>query len=193
MGAALVAILVILGIIAVVALFLWGNYNGLVRARIAVKNAWAQIDVQLKRRFDLIPNLVETVKGYVKHERETLEAVTKARTAVQQVQGAGVGERAKAEGELAAALGRLMVVVERYPELKANQNFLALQEELTSTENRISFSRQAYNDSVSTYNEKTQQFPSNVVAGMFNFKKEQEFLQATESEAERKAPKVSFT
>jgi LemA protein len=187
-----VVIWVILGIVVILLLWLFGTYNGLVRARIAVKNAWSQIDVQLKRRWDLIPNLVETVKGYKNFERETLEAVTKARTAAQGTANAGVGERSKAEGELSAALGRLMVVVERYPELKANQNFLALQEELTGTENRISFSRQAYNDSVLQYNNKTQQFPSNVVAGMFNFKKEQEFLQATESEAERKAPKVSF-
>jgi LemA protein len=183
----------IIGAIILIGLFaLWSIYNGLVRARIAVKNAWAQIDVQLKRRWDLIPNLVETVKGYRDFERETLEAVTKARTAAQGAANAPVGERSKVEGELSAALGRLMVVVERYPELKANQNFLALQEELTSTENRISFSRQAYNDSVLQYNNLTQQFPSNTVASMFNFKKEQEFLQATESEAERKAPKVSF-
>jgi LemA protein len=183
---------IIVAIVVIFLLFLWSNYNGLVRACIAVKNAWAQIDVQLKRRWDLIPNLVETVKGYKNFERETLEAVTKARTAAQQAGNAGVGERSKVEGELTAALGRLMVVVEAYPELKANTNFLALQEELTGTENKISFSRQAYNDSVLQYNNKTQQFPSNVVAGMFNFKKEQEFLQATETEAERKAPKVSF-
>lgn len=183
---------IVLGIIVVILLGIWATYNGLVRARIAVKNAWSQIDVQLKRRWDLIPNLVETVKGYRDFERETLEAVTKARTAAQGAANAGVGERSKAEGELSAALGRLMVVVERYPDLKANQNFLALQEELTSTENRISFSRQAYNDSVLLYNNRTQQFPSNIVAGMFNFKREQEFLQATESEEERKAPKVSF-
>jgi LemA protein len=183
---------VILGIVVIILFFLGGTYNGLVNARNVVKNAWAQIDVQLKRRYDLIPNLVETVKGYKNFERETLEAVTKARTAAQGAAGAGVGERSKVEGELTAALSRLMVVVERYPELKANQNFLALQEELTSTENKISFSRQAYNDGVLQYNNKTQQFPSNIVAGMFNFKKEQEFLQATEAEAERKAPKVSF-
>jgi LemA protein len=183
---------IILGIIVIILFGIWGTYNGLVRARIAVKNAWAQIDVQLKRRWDLIPNLIETVKGYRDFERSTLEAVTKARTAAQGAANAPVGERSKVEGELSAALGRLMVVVERYPDLKANQNFLALQEELTSTENRISFSRQAYNDSVLQYNNKTQQFPSNIVANMFNFKKEQEFLQATETEAERKAPKVSF-
>ncbi len=183
---------VIIGLVVIILFFLWSAYNGLVNAKNTVKNAWSQIDVQLKRRFDLIPNLVETVKGYKNFERETLEAVTKARSAVQQVPQGNVGERAAAEGELGAALNRLMVVVERYPDLKANQNFLALQEELTGTENRISFSRQAYNDSVLQYNNKTQQFPSNVVAGMFGFKREQEFLQATENEAERKAPKVSF-
>jgi LemA protein len=188
----MIGLWIVLGIIAVVILFLWGSYNGLVNARNIVKNAWAQIDVQLKRRFDLIPNLVETVKGYRDFERDTLEAVIKARTSVQQVPASNVADRARAEGELGAALGRLMVVVEQYPDLKANQNFLALQEELTGTENRISFSRQAYNDSVLQYNNKTQKFPTNVVAGIFGFKKEQEFLQATETEAERKAPKVTF-
>ncbi|OGN96065.1 MAG: hypothetical protein A2Z77_07455, partial [Chloroflexi bacterium RBG_13_51_36] len=137
---------IIIGVVVVViGLFLWASYNGLVRLRNQVKNAWAQIDVQLKRRYDLIPNLVETVKGYMKHERETLEAVTKARNLAQQASSAGAGERAKAEGELSSALSRLLAVVERYPDLKANQNFLALQEELTSTENKISFSRQFYN------------------------------------------------
>ncbi len=188
-----IPIVIVVAIILIALFGIWGIYNGLVRARIAVKNAWAQIDVQLKRRWDLIPNLVETVKGYKDFERSTLEAVTKARTAAQGAANAPVGERSKVEGELSAALGRLMVVVERYPDLKASTNFLALQEELTSTENRISFSRQAYNDSVLQYNNKTQQFPSNIIAGMFNFKKEQEFLQATETEAERKAPKVSFS
>jgi LemA protein len=156
-----------------------------------VKNAWAQIDVQLKRRYDLIPNLVETVKGYMKHERETLEAVTKARNLAQQASSAGAGERAKAEGELSSALSRLLAVVERYPDLKANQNFLALQEELTSTENKISFSRQFYNDSVLKFNNKTHMFPSNVVASMFGFKAS-EFFEVTLA-AEREAPKVSFT
>lgn len=183
---------IVLGIVVILALFLAGAYNGLINARNVVKNAWAQIDVQLKRRYDLIPNLVETVKGYKNFERETLEAVTKARTAAQQASSGDVGQRSQVEGELSAALGRLMVVVERYPDLKANQNFLALQEELTSTENKISFSRQAYNDSVLQYNNKTQQFPTNIVAGMFNFRKEQEFLAATENELERQAPKVSF-
>ena len=156
-----------------------------------MKNAWAQIDVQLKRRHDLIPNLVETAKGYMKHERETLEAVTKARNLAQQLSSAGVGERSKAEGELSSALSRLLAVVERYPDLKANQNFLALQEELTSTENKISFARQFYNDSVLSYNNKTQMFPSNIIASMTGFKAG-EFFEVTATE-EREAPKVSFT
>ena len=186
-------LVVVIVIIVLLLLFLWGSYNGLVNARNQVKNAWAQIDVQLKRRYDLIPNLVETVKGYKNFERDTLEAVTKARTAAQTASTSGdVGARSAAEGELSGALSRLMVVVEKYPDLKANQNFLALQEELTSTENKISFSRQAYNDEVLQYNNKVQQFPATIVAGMFNFKKEQEFLQATGAEAERQAPKVSF-
>ena len=184
---------VILGIVVIIIIFLAGTYNGLVNARNVVKNAWAQIDVQLKRRYDLIPNLVETVKGYKNFERDTLEAVTKARTAAQTASTSGdIAARSAAEGELTGALSRLMVVVEKYPDLKANQNFLALQEELTSTENKIRFSRQAYNDQVLQYNNKTQQFPSNIVAGMFGFNKEQAFLQATESDAEKKAPKVSF-
>ncbi len=177
-------------VVCILGLIYLSNYNGLVRMRNEVKNAWAQIDVQLKRRYDLIPNLVETVKGYVKHERETLEAVTKARNVAQQASSAGAGERAKAEGELSGALARLLVVVERYPELKANQNFLALQEELTSTENKISFSRQYYNDSVLKYNNKTQMFPSNIVANMGGFKAGEFF--EVKSEAERLAPKVSF-
>ena len=178
--------------IAIIGLWMFGTYNTLIGKSTAIDGQWAQVETQYQRRFDLIPNLVETVKGYKNFEQETLIAVTKARSAVQGVPEGNVADRAKAEGELGAALSRLMVVVERYPELKANQNFLALQEELTGTENRISFSRQAYNDSVLQYNNKTQQFPSNIVASMFNFKKEQEFLQATENEAEKKAPKVSF-
>ncbi|UCH51163.1 MAG: LemA family protein, partial [Chloroflexota bacterium] len=152
---------------------------------------WAQIDVQLKRRHDLIPNLVETVKGYMKHERETLEAVTNARTLAQQVASAGPGERGKVEGELSSALNRLLAVAERYPDLKASQNFLALQEELASTENKISFSRQFYNDAVLTYNNQTQMFPSNMVAAMTGFK-ESEFFEIPVA-AERETPKVSFT
>jgi len=187
----MVAVYVIIGIVVVLAIILWALYNGLVRLRNQVKNAWAQIDVQLKRRYDLIPNLVETAKGYMKHERETLEAVTNARNLAQQVSSAGAGERAKAEGELSSALSRLLAVVENYPDLKANQNFLALQEELTSTENKISFSRQYYNDSVLRYNNQTQMVPSNIVAGMFAFKAS-EFFEVTMA-AEREAPKVSFT
>jgi len=182
---------VVIGIVVVIAVALIGVYNGLVRKRNQVKNAWAQIDVQLKRRYDLVPNLVETVKGYAKHERETLEAVTQARNLAQQVAGGGAGARAKVEGELSSALSRLLAVAEAYPDLKANQNFLALQEELTSTENKIGFARQFYNDSVLRYNNQTQVFPSNIVAGMFGFKAE-EFFETT-SEVEREAPKVSFT
>jgi len=180
--------IVLLAVIAVVAFWLIGAYNGLVRLRNQVKNAWAQIDVQLKRRHDLIPNLVETVKGYAGHEKTTLENVVKARGAA--VQAQGPQEQGKAEGMLSAALGRLMVVVEQYPDLKANQNFLALQEELTSTENKIGFSRQHYNDSVMTYNTRTESFPVNVVAGIFGFKGEEFF--ELEDEAAREAPKVAF-
>ena len=182
--------IIIAAVVVILFFILFGTYNSLVGLRNQVKNAWAQIDVQLKRRFDLIPNLMETVKGYMQHERATMEAVTKARTAVQQVVTAGPGERGKAEGELSTALGRLFAVAEAYPDLKANQNFLALQEELTSTENKISFSRQYYNDSVLRYNNKTQMFPSNIIAGMFNFKGS-EFFEVTTPE-QREAPKVKF-
>jgi LemA protein len=187
----MIAVWIIIAIVVILLLIFWGTYNSLVRLRNQVKNAWAQIDVQLKRRHDLIPNLVETVKGYMQHERGTLEAVTKARNLAQQGASQGAGERSKLEGELSSALARLLVVVERYPDLKANQNFLALQEELTSTENKISFSRQYYNDSVLNYNNKTQMFPSNVIAGMTGFKAG-EFFEVTPPE-ERAAPKVSFT
>ncbi len=185
------AVYIIIAIVVVLLILFIANYNGLVRLRNQVKNAWAQIDVQLKRRYDLIPNLVETAKGYMKHERETLEAVTNARNLAQGMSGAGAAERAKAEGELSSVLSRLLAVVENYPDLKANQNFLALQEELTSTENRISFSRQFYNDSVLRYNNKTHVFPSNIVASMMGFK-EGEFFEVTLA-AEREAPKVSFS
>jgi LemA protein len=181
---------VIIGIIVILIIVFIAIYNGLVRLRNQVKNAWAQIDVQLKRRHDLIPNLVETVRGYMKFERETLEAVTKARNVAVGATSAGAAERGKAEGELSSALTRLLAVVERYPDLKANQNFLALQEQLTSTENKISFSRQYYNDSVLRYNNQTQMFPSNVIAGMTGFK-QGEFFEVTAAE-EREAPKVSF-
>ncbi len=182
---------IIIGIVVVLLLMFGGTYNSLIRLRNQVKNAWAQIDVQLKRRHNLIPNLIETVKGYMKHERETLLAVTNARNLAQKATGSGVGAQSKAESALSGALARLLVVVERYPDLKANQNFLSLQEELTSTENKISFSRQFYNDSVLRYNNKTQMFPSNIMAGMFNFKAS-EFFEVKVTE-ERAVPKVSFS
>jgi LemA protein len=189
----MIPLLIILGVIVILFLLFIGTYNALVALRNQVKNAWAQIDVQLKRRYDLIPNLVETVKGYAKHEREVFENVTKARNLAQQMSSsaAGVGARAQAEGELTAMLGKLIAVAEAYPDLKANQNFLALQEELSSTENKISFSRQFYNDSVLNYNNKIQMFPSNIIAGMFGFTLSEFF--EVKVEAERVAPKVSFT
>ena len=166
-------------------------YNRLVSARNRFKNAFAQIDVQLTRRHDLIPNLVETAKGYMKHERETLENVIKARQQAVDLRNAGnIGELMKADGALTQMLGRLFAVAEGYPDLKANQNMLAVQEELTSTENRIGFARQAYNDSVMKMNNGIEQFPSNIIAGMFGFK-QGEFFEV-ESQEERKAVKVSF-
>ena len=186
-----IAIWVIIGIVVILLIAFVAIYNGLVRLRNQVKNAWAQIDVQLKRRHDLIPNLIEMVKGYMKYERETLEAITKALTIAQQATSAGPGERAKVEGELSSALTRLLAVAERYPDLKASQNFLSLQEELASTENKISFSRQFYNDSVLNYNNQTQMFPSNVIAGMAGFK-QGEFFEVTVAE-EKEVPKVSLT
>jgi len=188
---AMIPVYIVIGIVVILLLIFAGTYNSLVGLRNQTKNAWAQIDVQLKRRYDLIPNLVETVKGYMQHERQTLEAVTKARNIAAGAANASPGERAKLEGELAGALSRLMVVVEQYPDLKANQNFLALQEELTSTENKISFARQYYNDAVLRFNNKTQMFPSNIVAGMTGFKSGEFF--EVKTEAERVAPKVSFS
>lgn len=188
MGIALITSAVCLVVVIVLILWFVGMYNGLVRERNEVKNSWAQIDVQLKRRHDLIPNLVETVKGYAAHEKSTLDSVVQARSRA--VSAEGVGERAKAEGELGGALGRLMLVVEQYPDLKANQNFLALQEELTSTENKIGFARQYYNDSVMKYNTRVQSVPTNIVAGMFNFQ-QQEFFELEEP-AERAVPQVKF-
>jgi LemA protein len=175
-------------------------YNGLVTLRNRFKNAFAQIDVQLKRRYDLIPNLVETAKGYIKHERGTLEAVIQARNAAltaARAAGATPGDPAamqqlgQAEGTLAGVLGRLFALAEAYPDLKANQNMLALQEELTSTENKVAFARQAFNDAVMEYNVRRESFPANVLAGMFGFGAA-ELLQATESADERKAPQVKF-
>lgn len=181
-------LLIIIGIIVLLVIWVIAIYNGLVRFRNQVKNAWSQIDVQLKRRHDLIPNLIESVKGYMKHEAETLERVTSMRT---RAMGAtGVGEKANAESMLTSALGQLQIAVENYPDLKANQNFLALQEELSSTENKISFSRQNYNDQVLFLNNKIEMFPSNIIAGMFNFNQEQFF--EVENEAERQNIKVSF-
>lgn len=187
-----IPLLVVLGVvfvvIVIVALAVIGIYNGLVRQRNEVRNSWAQIDVQLKRRHDLIPNLVETVKGYASHERETLDAVISARGKA--VNASGVANQAAAEGELSQALGRLMMVAEAYPDLKANQNFSSLQEELTSTENKIGFARQYYNDTVMKYNTKIQSFPPNIIAGMFNFQEEEYF--ELQDESERKAPEVKF-
>ncbi len=188
MGGLTIVLIVIAGVVVVVILWLVMTYNILVRMRNQVENAWAQIDVQLKRRHDLIPNLVETAKGYMEHERETLEAVTRARNLAQQAETPG--EASDAERQLSSALGQFFLVVERYPDLKANQNFLALQEELTSTENKIGFARQFYNDQVMNYNTKTQSFPVNIVAGMFNFT-ERDFFEV-ELEAEREVPQVEF-
>jgi LemA protein len=190
---------IVVGVVLILAVFVIGIFNGLVGLRNRVKNAYAQIDVQLKRRYDLIPNLVETAKGYMKHEKETLEAVINARnqaasaasTASKDPTAPGaIQNLAGADGALTGALGKLMVVVEQYPDLKASTNMLQVQEELTSTENRVAFSRQAYNDSVLGYNNKREMFPSNIVAGMFGFK----FAQSWEldDEAARDAPKVNF-
>lgn len=188
MDALTIAVLAFVAIVVLLAVTVVGMYNALVKLRNAVRNAWSQIDVQLKRRHDLIPNLVETVKGYAAHERGTLEDVIRARS--QAVSARGVDEASRAEQQLSGALGRLMLLVERYPDLKANQNFLALQEELTSTENRIGFARQHYNDSVMTHNTRTQTVPTNIIAGMFNFTQEPFF--ELEDQAAREAPKVTF-
>lgn len=189
MGTAAIVLLIILGGLVLLILAVVGIYNALVRLRNQVDNAWSQIDVQLKRRHDLIPNLVETAKGYMTHERETFEKITEARS---QAMGAkSVAEAAKAENALTGALSKFMLVVENYPDLKANQNFLALQETLTSTENKIAYARQAYNDQVLFFNNKIQMFPSNIIAGMFSFAKRDFF--EIEDAAEREVPKVSFS
>ena len=195
--------LIVLGILFLVILIagIWaiGVYNGLVSLRNRFKNAFAQIDVQLKRRYDLIPNLVEIAKGYLKHERETLEAVIKARNIALAASQAAAANPADAnairslgaaEGGLAGALSRLMVVAEQYPDLKANQNMMQLTEEMTSTENKVAFARQAYNDSVMTYNTARETFPSVLLAGMFGFQSAELFK--IEDPTERNAPKVSF-
>jgi LemA protein len=200
MSVLLILVVAFLGLAVVFALWAIGGYNALVTLRNRFKNAFAQIDVQLKRRYDLIPNLVETAKGYLKHERETLEAVIKARniaaaaaqTAAANPADAGaVRNLLGAESGLVGALSRLMVVSEAYPDLKANQNMMQLTEELTSTENKISFARQAYNDAVTTYNTKRETFPTNLLAGLFNFAEAQLFQ--VDNAAERQAPQVKFS
>jgi LemA protein len=195
----MISVLVLLVGFLIAGVLVAGIYNGLVTARNAYKNSFAQIDVQLNRRYDLIPNLVETAKGYMAHERETLEAVIQARAAaVSGLKAASanpgdanaMAQLANADQGLTGALSRLMVVSEAYPDLKANQNMMQLSEELTSTENRVAFARQAYNDSVMGYNNKREVFPSNILAGMFNFVAAS-LLEITEP-AKREAPKVSF-
>lgn len=196
------SVLILLAIVLVVGVVVVGMYNGLVTARNAFRNAFAQIDVQLQRRFDLIPNLVETARGYLSHERETLEAVIAARGAA--VSGlaaakaspgdpAAMEKLAQGQGALDGALGRLLAVAEAYPDLKANQNMMQLTEELTSTENKVGFARQAYNDAVMAYNNRREVFPSNLVAGMFGFGQADLFQIPTDQQlAVRAAPKVQF-
>jgi LemA protein len=193
-----IILIVALGVVVLLALWLMGIYNGLVVAANRFKNAFAQIDVQLKRRYELIPNLVEAVKGYMAHERETLDAVIKARNgamAAEQKVAANPGDPAalrelnQAEGQLGGILGRLFALSEAYPDLKANQNMLALQEELSSTENKIAFARQAFNDAAASYNIRREVFPANTVAGMFGFK---EAALLGSAQTERTAPKLSF-
>ena len=171
----MIPILIVLAIIVIIGLLFAGSYNGLVKLRNKVENAWAQIDVQLRRRFDLVPNLVETVKGYAAHERQTLDAVVTARNAG--MNASGPKEQAEADNMLTGALKSVFALSEAYPDLKANQNFANLQEELTSTEDRISYSRQFYNDTVNRYNTKIQTFPSALIAGMFHFT-EREYFEA---------------
>jgi LemA protein len=191
---------IFLAVVVALVAYVVAIYNGLVTLRNRFKNAYAQIDVQLKRRYDLIPNLVEAAKGYLTHERQTLEAVVAARGAAVSAAGraaaapgdpAAMAGLAQAEGVLGGALGRLLAVFEAYPDLKANQNILQVQEELTSTENKVAFARQGYNDAVMAYNTKRESFPDNLVAGPFGFK-EAMLLEATESKEERQAPKVKF-
>lgn len=196
----MITLFIIGGIVILLAVIVVGIYNGLVTARNRYKNAFSQIDVQLKRRYDLIPNLVETAKGYMKHERETLEAVIEARnsavSASQQASGnpgdpQAMKGLAGAESLLSGTLGRLFALAENYPDLKANENMIQLQEELTTTENRIAFARQAFNDAVTAFNTSCEKFPANLIAGSFGFSLA-ELLEATESPEERKAVKVSF-
>ena len=187
----MIALWIILGIIILLIIFFIGVYNSLIRQKMQVKNAWSQIDVQLKRRHDLIPNLVNAVKGYMKYEKETLTQVIEARAKAVSARDKGdLKEMGKAEGELSGILGRLFALFERYPELKANQNVMALQEELTNTENKIAFARQFYNDMVMKYNTSIQVFPKNIIAGMFGFKPFDFF--EIEKPEEREAPKVDL-
>jgi LemA protein len=182
-----VILAVIVGVALLMLIFIVVLYNRLVRLRNRTQNAWAQVDVQLRRRYDLIPNLVETVKGYASHERQTFEEVTKARTAAQQAQT--VPEQAQAENVLTAAIGRLFAVAEQYPQLRATENFQQLQASLQDTEQKIAVSRQVYNDTVLTYNNAIQTVPTNVIAGMFNFAA-REFFEI--EEPAREAPQVQF-
>ena len=200
MKALILVLIIIIVPIFFVLIFIVSAYNRLVTLRNRYKNAYAQIDVQLKRRYDLIPNLVETAKGYIKHERETLEEVTRARNiayTASQAAAANPGDSGavknlvSAESGLTGALSRLMVVSEAYPDLKANQNMMQLTEELTSTENKISFARQAYNDSVMVYNTQRETFPTNLISGMFNFVSAELFV--VDKPEQKDAPKVSFT
>lgn len=179
---------IIVAIIAVIIIAIIAMYNSLVQARIKVDNAWSQIDVQLQRRFDLIPNFVETVKGYMTHENETFEKIAQLRTSWANTES--ISEKANLDNELSTALKTIMAVSENYPDLKANQNFSELSEELRNTENKISFSRQFYNDTVTMYNTKLEVFPSNIIAGMFNFKSRDLFK--TENDEARKNVKVDF-
>ncbi len=192
MAVGLILLIVILLVVALAVIgVLVAIYNGLVNRRVETQNSWSQIDVQLKRRYDLIPNLVETVKGYAGHEKDTLERVVQARNMAMNARG--VAEQAQAENVLTGTLKSLFAVAEAYPDLKANQNFLGLQEELKSTENRIGFARQHYNDVVSGYNSALQRFPSNVIGNMFGFRPSEFFkLDAAEAAAVQKAPQVKF-
>jgi LemA protein len=180
-------VVIVIAVVVLLLLYLVLTYNRLVRLRNRAQNAWAQVDVQLRRRYDLIPNLVETVKGYASHERGTFEEVTRARTAAQQAQG--VAEQAQAENALTAAIGRLFAVAEAYPELRATENFQQLQGQLEDTEQKIAVSRQIYNDTVLTYNNATQTVPTNIVAGLFNFSP-RDFFEI--EEPVREAPQVRF-
>jgi LemA protein len=183
--------LVIAAVVLVMVIRLWATYNGLIRARVNVKEAWSGIDVQLRRRSSLIPNLVETVRGYAAHERQVFENVTRARAAAASATGSPA-EQAAAEGPFVAALRQLFAVVENYPDLKANQNFLALQAELTNTEDKIAYSRQFYNTNVGNYNEKIQVFPNVLLAGMFNFEPS-EFYETEEAAREEVSVSLSTT